>query len=204
MAEKFDPNFHYKIKFSTVFDSIKWFKNLVIELRGKKSRELSKEDKERKEQLLTDKQLITYKFEIGKMYLFYYDPKGKDTLPYYDTFPLVLITGFTRNEFTGINLHYLPVEHRMVLLSNLMQKAVYKEGKFDRLNIKYDNLQGIQEFGLFEPCFKKYLFSRVRSQIRLIPAEDWGFAASLPLEIFKKEIKQQVWKESLATQNMVI
>ena len=141
---------------------------------------------------------------IGKMYFFFYNPKTKDKLPYYDIFPLVLITDISRTSFSGINLHYLPVEHRMVLLSNLQQKAVYKEGQLDRLNIKYDNLQGIQEFGLFEPCFKKYLYSRVRSEIRMIPPEDWGFAAGLPLETFKKKTKQQVWKESLATQNMTL
>ena len=28
--------------------------------------------------------------KIGGLYLFSYDPKTKDTLPYYDTFPLVL------------------------------------------------------------------------------------------------------------------
>ena len=27
---------------------------------------------------------------IGKMYFFYYDPKTKDSLPYYDRFPLVI------------------------------------------------------------------------------------------------------------------
>ena len=30
-------------------------------------------------------------FRLGGMYCFYYDPKTKDKLPYYDRFPLVLI-----------------------------------------------------------------------------------------------------------------
>lgn len=204
MTEKLDPNFHFKIKLSTAFESIKWFKQLVMDLRGKKEIPLSNDAIKRKNELITDRNLIVNRFMVGKMYLFYYDPKLAKELPYYDIFPLVLITDISRTSFSGINLHYLPVEHRMVLLSNLQQKAVYKEGQLDRLNIKYDNLQGIQEFGLFEPCFKKYLYSRVRSEIRMIPPEDWGFAASLPLETFKKKTKQQVWKESLATQNMTL
>ena len=31
----------------------------------------------------------TTKFRMGGLYCFYYDPKGKDTLPYYDRFPMV-------------------------------------------------------------------------------------------------------------------
>ena len=27
---------------------------------------------------------------MGDMYMFFYDPKHKETLPYYDTFPLIL------------------------------------------------------------------------------------------------------------------
>lgn len=29
----------------------------------------------------------------GQMYMFYYDPKHKKTLPYYDRFPLIIMVG---------------------------------------------------------------------------------------------------------------
>ena len=32
----------------------------------------------------------TNRFMLGGLYFFYYDPKGKNELPYYDKFPLVL------------------------------------------------------------------------------------------------------------------
>lgn len=205
MAEKqLDQNFDFKIKLASAIESIKWFKKLVVELRGKKSRELTQQEKLEKDDLLQNNKNTVNRLEVGKMYLFYYDPKGRDELPYYDTLPLVLITDLHKSGFNAINLHYLPVEHRMVLLSNLQQKAVYKDGKLERLNISYGKLDVVQEFQLFRPCFKQYLYSRIRSKIKIIPTDDWGFAASLPLETFKKQTKQQIWKESLATQNMTL
>ena len=45
----------------------------------------------------------------GRMSMFIYDPKLKDKLPYYDTFPLVLPIETYSNGFLGINLHYLSV-----------------------------------------------------------------------------------------------
>ena len=53
---------------------------------------------------------------IGQMYMFQYDPKYKDVLPYYDRFPLVIPFEQTRrvgiaqgDGFYGLNLHYLPL-----------------------------------------------------------------------------------------------
>ena len=48
------------------------------------------------------------KVDIGSMYLFRYDAKFKDKLPYFDAFPLCLPFEPTNNGFWGINLHYLP------------------------------------------------------------------------------------------------
>ena len=45
---------------------------------------------------------------IGSMSMFFYDPKYKDTLPFYDRFPLAVIVGPAPGGFYGLNLHYLP------------------------------------------------------------------------------------------------
>ena len=50
----------------------------------------------------------TQKLEIGQMYAFRYNPKHKQTLPYYDTFPLVIISEPLPTGFSGIILHYIP------------------------------------------------------------------------------------------------
>ena len=45
--------------------------------------------------------------EIGKMVQFFYSPKHKDTLPVYDTFPLVLPFNFVNGRIYGLNIHYM-------------------------------------------------------------------------------------------------
>ena len=42
----------------------------------------------------------------GRLNMFFYDPKYKKKLPYYDTFPLVLPIERYPDGFLGINFHY--------------------------------------------------------------------------------------------------
>ena len=54
---------------------------------------------------------------IGRLNMFFYDPKYKKTLPYYDTFPLVLPIERIPGGFAGINFHYLrPVSYTHLTL----------------------------------------------------------------------------------------
>lgn len=200
-SEPLDPKFHFKFLLRNAIESIQWFKNQIKDLSNPASTKTNSDKQKELLQLGTNR---ADKFEVGKMYLFHYDPKGRKELPYYDTFPLILLTGIHKGGFTGLNLHYLPPEQRLIFLSNITQKSVYLNGVLERLNISYDNLKGVQEFALFEPCFKRYLKSNIRSEIKLIQPEDWGFAASLPLEAFVKKSKQYVWKQSMATQDMTL
>ena len=43
-----------------------------------------------RESLLRDRQRLKTSSIVGKMYFYFYDPKTKDTMPYYDRFPLVI------------------------------------------------------------------------------------------------------------------
>ena len=66
---------------------------------------------------------------IGQMFMFFYDPKNKQTLPYYDRFPLVFPIELYSDGFLGINLHYLPQKYRANLMDalysiELLNKAV--------------------------------------------------------------------------------
>jgi hypothetical protein len=60
---------------------------------------------------------------IGRLNMFFYDPKYKKTLPYYDTFPLVLPLERIPNGFAGINFHYLRPLARFSLLEQLQRFA---------------------------------------------------------------------------------
>ena len=55
----------------------------------------------------------------GFMYLFGYDPKLKNELPYYDRFPLIFPFKSDTDGFLAMNLHYLPHVFRARLMDNL-------------------------------------------------------------------------------------
>lgn len=183
--------FNYKFTLKNTFEAINWLKEQILKLRSTLGEKEEKEEKKDGSKQDT--------FEIGKMYLFHYDPKTKKKLKYYDTYPLILLVDISQNgRFYGVNLHYLPPEYRLKLLSNLADNlSVYKDNKIERLRLSYNILNSYSLYKAFKPCFKQYLFSHIKSVIKEIPPEDWGYACALPIENFKKEIKQNVWIESL-------
>ncbi len=135
---------------------------------------------------------------IGSMQLFAYDPKTKRELPYYDRFPLIFMVDITRDGFTGINMHYLPAAGRATLMDALYDIAG-KEGS--SLNLSYQLLKSTQRLRLFQPCFKRYLNSHVRSNFATIDRENWNVALFLPLARFEKASATQVQAESMKKVN---
>jgi hypothetical protein len=132
----------------------------------------------------------------GNLYMFFYDPKGKDTLPHYDRFPLVFPFSKTENGFIGLNMHYLPTRLRVVLLDNLLKfKNTKTIDENTRLRYSWNVLKGISKHRLVTPCVKQYLTSNVQSQIKIISAENWTTAMMLPVESFAKESKTKIWKQ---------
>ena len=68
-----------------------------------------------------DRQRMTDSPSPGRMYMFSYDPKTKDKLPYYDRFPLVFPFDSAPGGFMGLNLHYLSPMLRARFLDKLME-----------------------------------------------------------------------------------
>ena len=141
----------------------------------------------------------TTRFLKGGLYFFYYNPKGKNDLPYYDTFPLVLVLDRHSDGFLGLNLHYLPIKHRIILLSKLVAYgAIYDENdELKRIRITYDILQASKRFREFRPCLKKYLYHNIKSKMLAVQPNEWDTAIALPVHQFKKEKAPTVWKESM-------
>jgi hypothetical protein len=135
--------------------------------------------------------------DIGKMYMFFYDPKHKDTLPYYDRFPMIFPIDFKPDGFMGINLHYLPPMLRAKLMDALYSTA--NNTKYDdttKLKISYQLLSSASKFKYFEPCLKRYLWDHVQGKFLNVEVQNWDTALMLPTERFSKATKQTVWKES--------
>ena len=140
----------------------------------------------------------TTNYKIGKLYFFYYDPKGKEDLPYYDRFPLVLVLDKHPDGFLGLNLHYLPYRYRVAFLNKLMQYAVLnQDNEIQRLRITYDILSASKRLREFRPCIKKYFHSHMMSKLITIQPDEWEVATLLPIQQFKGAMPQEVWQESV-------
>jgi hypothetical protein len=136
----------------------------------------------------------------GRMYMYFYDPKNKEDLPYYDRFPLTLMVGPAQDGFYGLNLHYIHPMTRAVLMDKLMNVAtnrMYNDNT--RLRINYEILSAAKQYREFKPCFKHYLTKHLKSKIVFVPASEWDIALFLPTEQFKGANKRKVWKESKET-----
>ena len=133
----------------------------------------------------------------GFMYLFQYDPKYKEELPYYDRFPLIFPFEDQGDSFLAMNLHYLPHVYRARLLDNLY--ALLNNDKYNdttKIRASYAFLNSASRYKYFKPCVKRYLHGHVRSRFLQIPANEWDIAMFLPLERFAKKSKNYVYKDS--------
>lgn len=164
-----------------------WFKVKVKQL-GKINRQ----------QLLRDEALIRKsRTMMGHMYMYYYDPKHRETLPYYDAFPLTIMVERAPGGFYGLNLHYLKPNTRAIFLDKLTDTLT--NDKYDestRFRARYNLLSSVRKFKEFQPCFKHYLSSQIDSKIVLVQPPEWEIAIFLPTEQFVKAKKTQVWQKS--------
>ena len=145
----------------------------------------------------SDRERLTSRVMIGRMYHFFYDPKHKKTLPYYDRFPLIFPFKSVRGGFLGINLHYLPLRLRAKLMDELYGLA--EDNRYDedtRLKISYRVLNGASKYKYFKPCVKHYLTPHVKSRFLEVYAAEWDIALFLPTERFVGAGKGKVQADS--------
>lgn len=137
------------------------------------------------------------RFLLGNMYLFAYDPKHKETLPYYDRFPLIFPINKAKGGFLGINLHYLPPPFRAKLMDELytvMNNKAFNDTT--RLTANYKILNSTTKFKHFKPCIKHYLNAQVRSKPAYINPTEWDVALFLPTQKFVGATATQVYADS--------
>jgi hypothetical protein len=147
--------------------------------------------------MMRDREKLRNRTMIGRMYFYFYDPKHKATLPYYDRFPLVLPVERYPDGFLGLNLHYIHPKQRIILLDKLSDFAT--NSKYDettRLRLTYATLASATKAFEATPCIKRYLFNHVESRFLEITADKWDIAALLPFEYFVGASKSKVFKDS--------
>jgi hypothetical protein len=147
--------------------------------------------------LMGDRDRLKNNSTIGKMYFYFYDPKTKDTIPYYDRFPLVIPIESYKDGFLGLNLHYIHPKQRLILLDKLSETAT--NDKFDsktKLRVSYSYLAGASRAFEATPCIKRYLYSHIQSRFLEISADEWDIAAMLPVETFVGATTSKVYADS--------
>lgn len=136
-------------------------------------------------------------FNFGEMYLYHYDAKWKNKLPYWDAFPLVIPVKVLEDGWQGLNLHYLPPQMRISFLDQLVQYAKFAPGeKRMRMQITYNILENSTRLSSYIPCFKRYLHNHVDGRMMRIMPEEWHFAAYMPIAQWQKASAQKVYAES--------
>jgi hypothetical protein len=156
-----------------------------------------KELKPSPQRLMNDRQRLRDSSIIGKMYFYFYDPKTKDKMKYYDRFPLVIPIENYKDGFLGLNLHYITPRQRIILLDKLSETASNKS--FDentKLRISYAYLAAASKAFEATPCIKRYLFSHIESRFLEITANEWDIAVMLPVESFVGASTSKVYSDS--------
>ena len=147
-----------------------WYRNRIKELGTPNTAELLRSGK-------LNKQPIP-----KHLNMFIYAPKFAKTLPYYDTFPLIMYLKPAKGGFYGLNFHYLPYALRARLLDAAGQ---------DKLSVS-----AVEGSRLTKPTIKRYLYGYLRSMCLKIEPEDNLTAIMLPVQRFKKASDSRVWGDS--------
>ena len=170
-------------------ESRDWFRRRMQSIRRVNRSQLMKEEPVQ----------LKNQFVPGAMVMFFYDPKLKKTLPYYDGFPLVIVLDKAEGGFLGLNLHYLPPTLRAKFLDALLDVAsdtrYNDQTKFD---VTYSLLKRAGKYKYFKPCIKHYLTDHIRSRFGFIPAPEWEIATFLPTADWQKASGSAVYKDSRA------
>jgi hypothetical protein len=183
-------------------NSVTWFKTKVQQLTsGEMSTQKFLGDNQAYQKSGRGKNVIV----PGQLVMFGYDPKGKDTLPMYDKFPLLLPFGVDGVHFIGLNIHYMAPMYRVALLDKLLVASNNKM-MTDRLKLKtsWEILKSASDQKRLNFSVKMYLWGHVKTNFIVIPTVDWPTCCFLPLARFmlrdnrgnmKAATENQIWRK---------
>ena len=169
--------------------SVRWFRDKI--------NQLGKSNFGPRKILNSDIGTVEPRLKIGSMYLYQYQAKTAEKLPYWDMFPLVLPFRATPTGFYGINMHYLPISWRVELFGRLLEYTTSPRNTEDmKFKLSWKLLGNFSQFPESKFCTKQYLTDHVRSNLIRIHPDDWKIAIHLPLESFQKASSQKVHSDA--------
>lgn len=136
----------------------------------------------------------------GKIYAYIYDAKHKDTLDYWDKYPLVIYLGLGKhNLMYGLNLHYIPPKARQQFLEELLKQYASTPTITNSTKLKID-WSKVKGFHGADQMIKAYIPGNIKGPLVEIKPADWANVTLLPLQQFMSKGKrfsaQKVWAAS--------
>ena len=168
--------------------SAKWFQDKIKGIKGTVKNRFSSTNAAKfyRESEKINDTVFKRRVSLGDLFCYYYNPKYKTTLPYYDMFPMIMLISAEKETFLGINFHYLRPKWRAILLDRVTAKIGGGLPKWSKLrNIKQ-----------IAPTIKRYRFDHIMRKVVPIEKDEQEIAIFLPTERFKKSGKAKVWSES--------
>ena len=133
--------------------------------------------------------------DVGSMYMYTYNPKTKQTLPYWDTCPLVMITEPLPNGFSGLNLHYLSPLLRATLLDKVIPTGEITSKS--KLGTQWHQLSNFSKFPEARRSTKRYLSNQITSRMFKVDPKHWKSAIFLPVQRFQGASDALVYRETM-------
>lgn len=129
---------------------------------------------------------------MGSLCQFFYSPKHKDTLPVYDTFPLILPFNYVNGKVYGLNIHYMHPRYRLMMFDK-MSRIIGDPSSRRQLTWKF--IKGLSNVPQLKNCVKAYLPQHIKSNIILFGEDDYVPAIFLPSHVFNKQSADEVWSK---------
>ena len=154
--------------------------------------------------------------QVGKLNQFKYNPKGKDTLDYYDKNPLVLSLGIIQRKRMkyeiGINLNFIPAPYKWYILDKVQRtysgffqrqrdgRASNNAYKQPQIMYRYAAIKAmLSQYG-FEYAIRTYIPSR-KSKVYCINYNNWVNASFLSIEKFEGITYKEMIREFMKAKN---
>ena len=169
--------------------SARWFQDKIKGLKGDLRNRFSSTNAAkfyREADNKVEKAILKKRIEYGDLFCYYYNPKYRATLPYYDMFPMIMLLKAEKETFLGINFHYLRPKWRAILLDRVTARIGGGLPKWSKL----------RQIRQIAPTIKRYRFDHIMRRVVPIEENEQEIAIFLPTERFRKSAKAKVWADS--------
>ena len=163
-------------------EALKWYRDYVAKNLGKANPKAALKAGE-----------LTLKPKPGYLYTYQYDPKTKETLPFYDTFPLILCIGITPDGWYGINFHYIAPRIRAAIFEELMKTNSSNVDENIKIRTNWKKLSRMSKSKYISFACKRYLGDHILTPLCKIDQKYWEIAIFLPIARFEKSTNRTVW-----------